>query len=195
MADNDIKTEESLLGLGKVRLKEARFIAALPNSQTVAEAGIKAGYAHPYVTSYRVLARLKHSPEFIGILAKAKLLPFPILKRIRRGMDAKSGVYYEGKKVASEPNWQSRAKFTELAADITNLKPDKKQTSLEQGLDLVGVLNEAVRVALQGKAVEAEYSVEQPIYVSSKPEIVQPEPSNRAVSALDQDKSSGDSQV
>lgn len=179
----NIETEEGLLGLGKVRLKEARFIAALPNSQTVAEAGIKAGYAHPYVTSYRVLARLKHSPEFIGLLAKAKLLPFPILKRIRRGMDAKSGVYHDGQRVASEPNWQARAKFTELAADITNLKPDKKQASPDVGLDLAGVLNEAVRVALQGRAVEAEYSVEQPTNVSPEPVNVQPEPSNRADNA------------
>lgn len=162
MAENtDKKAEETYLGNIRLTPRQAKFIEVLPKVGTIVEAGILAGYKHPHVQSYQVLKRLKHNPEFIGLMARAKLLPFTTLKKIRRGMDAQTGVYFEGSKVASEPNWQARARFTELAANISRLIPDRNQRDQEVVINITELVQAAVKVATS-KQVEADYIVESP---------------------------------
>ena len=51
-------------------------------------------------------------------LMERGVTPDRIAETIANGIKAENGVYHEGNKVASEPNWAARQKFVQLAAEI-----------------------------------------------------------------------------
>ncbi len=72
--------------------------------------------------SYVATKRLLRQP-YVRELFKLKLMqkgvtPDKVAQVIQEGLEAMNGVYYEGNKVADEPNWAARQRFAQLAAEI-----------------------------------------------------------------------------
>lgn len=68
--------------------------------------------------------------EFFKLkLLESGVTPQKIAGVIFDGLDASNGVYSEGQKVATEPNWMARQRFAQLAAEI--LEVLKYQTKVD----------------------------------------------------------------
>lgn len=83
-------------------------------------------------------------------LLKKGITPEKIAEVIKEGVDATDGIYYEGEKVASEPNWNARQRFVQLACEIFEVLKYQSKNGDSFNINQYNITN------LQGEALIAE---------------------------------------
>ena len=106
-----------------VKQKTAVQILASNPGKPVGKAMVEAGYSPATAINPTVLTESKGYQELI-----IKILnPEKVLKTIDKGMEANKIITSNTEPDYEYPDWQSRSKFTDQAADMLRMKPDKNE--------------------------------------------------------------------
>jgi hypothetical protein len=110
-------------------VREAKFVAALPTAGSAAAAIRQAGYKakNPSDTANMVMSRGPVREAIRDLLRMQGVDEQAVAQKLRHGMEAqKVELSKQGSAVNLGPDWQTRYKFTELAAKALNVLPDPR---------------------------------------------------------------------
>lgn len=136
----------------------ANFILKGENLTTAAAL---AGFADPNSQCTRLFNRIKENGVFVEAMQAAGLSTFGIAKAAADALNAKWINSYQGESHETDyPDHRTRIMAARLAAEITDMIPDKQSNkSLDLGPNLSGLLEKVFETVQKEKAVEAEFEV------------------------------------